>query len=226
MTKETLNKSVRGELVEPHAPPILGNSSGCESPSTGSGRTGGLNQRFPKTLRIADVRVGQELPSFQVPVTVTSVMATALATRDYQPVHHDLEKVKSLGNETVFTNTHTTAAYLEKLVMQWAGPDAFLKSLKLRLGVPNYAGDEIEFLTAGQAVAQHLGVVEGVVHHLLRPAHAHIAFYLHPDSSSAHAADHVSHARPTAVVRRPSSLSVRSTARTPTCEHAMCPWGA
>ena len=96
-----------------------------------------------KTVRFADVRVGQELPSFNVPVSVTSVMATALATRDYQPVHHDLEKVQSLGNETVFTNTHTTAAYLEKLVMQWAGPDAFLKSLKLRLGVPNYAGDEM-----------------------------------------------------------------------------------
>ncbi len=96
-----------------------------------------------KSLHISDVRAGQELPSFKVPVTITSVMATALATRDYQPVHHDLEKVKSLGNETVFTNTHTTAAYLEKLVMQWAGPDAFLKSLKLRLGVPNYAGDEL-----------------------------------------------------------------------------------
>jgi acyl dehydratase len=94
-------------------------------------------------LDIADVCVGEALPSFRVPITVTSVMATALATRDYQPVHHDLEKVKSLGNETVFTNTHTTAAYLEKLVMRWAGPNAFLKSLKLRLGVPNYAGDEM-----------------------------------------------------------------------------------
>lgn len=99
--------------------------------------------KVQSTLRFADVRLGQELPSFEVSVTVTSVMATALATRDYQPVHHDLGKVKSLGNETVFTNTHTTAAYLEKLVMQWAGPNAFLKSLKLRLGVPNYAGDKM-----------------------------------------------------------------------------------
>ena len=43
----------------------------------------------------------------------------------------------------MFTNTHTTAGYLERLVMQWAGSNAFLKSLKLRLGVPNYAGDEL-----------------------------------------------------------------------------------
>ena len=62
--------------------------------------------KVQSTLRFADVRLDQELPSFEVPVTVMSVMATALATRDYQPVHHDVEKVKSLGNETVFTNTH------------------------------------------------------------------------------------------------------------------------
>lgn len=100
----------------------------------------GMNESM---MRFSDIQVNQVLPAIRVPITVTSVMATALATRDYQPVHHDLERAQSLGNETVFTNTHTTAGYLERLVLQWAGPTAFLKSLKLRLGVPNYAGDEI-----------------------------------------------------------------------------------
>ena len=94
-------------------------------------------------MRFADVKQGQVLPAIRVPITVTSAMATALATRDYQPVHHDLERARALGSQTVFTNTHTTAGYLERLVMQWAGPNAFLKSLKLRLGVPSYAGDEL-----------------------------------------------------------------------------------
>ncbi len=94
-------------------------------------------------MRFADVKQGQVLPAIRVPITITSVMATALATRDYQPVHHDLERARALGSQTVFTNTHTTAGYLERLVMQWAGPNAFLKSLKLRLGVPSYAGDEL-----------------------------------------------------------------------------------
>lgn len=93
--------------------------------------------------RIADVRVGEALPTLSIPVTVTSVMAGAIATRDYQPVHHDLERARALGSETVFFSTHTTAAYLERLVLQWAGPQAFLRSLKLRLGVPNYAGDTL-----------------------------------------------------------------------------------
>jgi acyl dehydratase len=93
--------------------------------------------------RFAGMAVGQKLPSLRVPITVTSVAAAAIATRDYQPVHHDLERARLLGSQTVFTSTHTTAAYLERLVLQWAGPTAFLKSLKLRLGVPNYAGDEL-----------------------------------------------------------------------------------
>ena len=102
-------------------------------------------------MRFSDLQINQALPAIRVPVTVTSVMATALATRDYQPVHHDLERARSLGGTTVFTNTHTAAGYLERLVMQWAGAGAFLKSLKLRLGVPNYAGDEM--LLTGKVTA-------------------------------------------------------------------------
>ena len=94
-------------------------------------------------VRLADVKVGQELPSIRLPFPLTIVVATAIATRDYQPVHHDVELARRLGSDTVFTNTHTAAGCLERLVMEWAGPNAFLKSLKLRLGVPNYAGDEL-----------------------------------------------------------------------------------
>jgi acyl dehydratase len=101
--------------------------------------------------RFSSIQVGQELPGLRVPITVTSVAAAAIATRDFQPVHHDLARARALGSETVFTSTHTTAGYLERLVLQWAGPTAFLKSLKLRLGVPNYAGDEL--VLAGQVTA-------------------------------------------------------------------------
>ena len=112
-------------------------------------------------MRFSDLQINQALPAIRVPVTVTSVMATALATRDYQPVHHDLERARSLGGTTVFTNTHTAAGYLERLVMQWAGPNAFLKRLKLRLGVPNYAGDELVLtgtVTATEAATRRVTV--------------------------------------------------------------------
>lgn len=92
---------------------------------------------------IAAVEVNQRLPVVRVPLNATNIMATALATRDYQPVHHDLERARSLGAASVYSNTHTAAGWLERLVLEWAGPRAFLRSLKLKLGVPNHPGDEL-----------------------------------------------------------------------------------
>ncbi|QHE88799.1 hypothetical protein F9K07_08150 [Hydrogenophaga sp. BPS33] len=110
-------------------------------------------------MRVADARVGQQLPPLNIPVTVTSVAAAAIATRDYQPVHHDIERARALGSETVFTSTHTATGYLEWLVLAWAGPGAFLRSLKLRLGVPNYAGDTLHLQGQVTAVDIALGRV-------------------------------------------------------------------
>ncbi len=95
------------------------------------------------TIAFADVRLGQTLPPLSIPVTVTSIMAAALATRDYQPVHFDVDRARAHGSASVFTNTHTTAGYLERLVVEWAGANSFLKSLKLRLGAPNHPGDTL-----------------------------------------------------------------------------------
>jgi acyl dehydratase len=89
------------------------------------------------------VQAGDKLPEIHIALTPTGIAAAAIATRDFQPVHHDLERAHSLGNANVFLNTHATAGYLERLVMEWAGEGAFLKSIKFRLGVPSYAGDTL-----------------------------------------------------------------------------------
>lgn len=95
------------------------------------------------TRSFDDVRVGDELPGLAIQMGLTGIMAAAVATRDYQPVHHDPDLARSLGNKDVFFNTHTTAGFLERFVMEWAGPAAFLKSVKFRMGTPNYAGDTL-----------------------------------------------------------------------------------
>jgi acyl dehydratase len=104
------------------------------------------------TRRIADVQPGEALPRLEVPLDLLTIMATAIATRDYQPVHHDVERARSLGNETVFMSTHSTAGLLERFVMQWAGPGAFLRSVTFRLGTPNYAGDRMTISGSVQSV--------------------------------------------------------------------------
>ncbi|MGE0230691.1 MAG: MaoC/PaaZ C-terminal domain-containing protein [Flavobacteriaceae bacterium] len=98
----------------------------------------------PRGRTFEEVKVGDTLPGYELPMTLTSVAAAAVATRDYQPVHHDVAWTQQMGSKTVFMNTHSTAGFLEKLVMEWAGPDAFLRRIAFRMGAPNYAGDTMK----------------------------------------------------------------------------------
>jgi uncharacterized OB-fold protein/acyl dehydratase len=85
------------------------------------------------------------LPPLTITVTPTFVIATALATRDFQDVHHDRDAAKKRGSEDIFLNILTTTGLVQRYVTDWAGHDAVIKSLKIRLGVPCYAGDTLTF---------------------------------------------------------------------------------
>ena len=85
--------------------------------------------------------VGQALPELVVEASVKNIVATAIASRDYQDVHHDVALAQERGSKTIFTNILTSNGYCLKYVTDWAGPLAVVKTSKIRLGVPNYAGD-------------------------------------------------------------------------------------
>jgi acyl dehydratase len=87
------------------------------------------------------VRIGTELPPLEVPLTRTLVVGTAIASRDFQDVHHDPEIARASGAEDVFMNILTTNGFVGRFVTDWAGPDAVLEKVSIRLGVPNYPGD-------------------------------------------------------------------------------------
>ncbi len=88
-----------------------------------------------------DVRVGEELPELSIPLTRTMIVATALASRDYQDVHHDPSLAAERGSKDVFMNILTSNGLVDRYVTQWAGPAAVVKKIKIRLGAPNYPGD-------------------------------------------------------------------------------------
>jgi hypothetical protein len=98
---------------------------------------------------VAAAAVGDVLPTLEIPASVRNIVATAIASRDYQDVHHDVAMAQERGSETIFTNILTSNGYVLRLVTDWAGPLAVVKSAKIRLGVPNYAGD---VLTLGGSV--------------------------------------------------------------------------
>jgi hypothetical protein len=87
------------------------------------------------------VDVGTELPSLEVPLTRTLIVAGAIATRDFQEVHHDPSIAQERGSQDVIMNILTTNGFIGRFVTDWAGPNAIIRSIKLRLGAPNYPGD-------------------------------------------------------------------------------------
>lgn len=96
---------------------------------------------LPPTRAYASVAVGDEIPSLEIPLTRTLIVATAIATRDYQVVHHDPSVAAERGSKDIIMNILTSNAFVGRLVTDWAGPDSFLRSVKVRLGAPNYPGD-------------------------------------------------------------------------------------
>ena len=85
------------------------------------------------------------LPELVVDVTPTFVIAAAVATRDFQDVHHDRDRAVERGGKDIFVNILTTTGLVQRYVTDWAGPEAMVRKIAIRLGVPCYAGDKLIF---------------------------------------------------------------------------------
>lgn len=97
------------------------------------------------TTAPAVISVGDALPPLTIEATPTFVVATALATRDFQDVHHDRDLAHAKGSEDIFVNILTDTGLVERFVTDWAGPRARIGAIKLKLGVPWYAYDSLTF---------------------------------------------------------------------------------
>jgi acyl dehydratase len=96
------------------------------------------------SVRFEDVQVGQELPPVDVPLTTAIIVGGALASRDYTPVHHDRAAANEAGMQDVFMNILTTNGYVGRFVTDWAGIDAKIRALEVKLGTPNLPGDTMK----------------------------------------------------------------------------------
>jgi uncharacterized protein len=85
------------------------------------------------------------LPELAIDVTPTVVVSTAIATRDFYPVHHDRDLAVQRGSKDIFLNILTTTGLVQRYVTDWAGPEAIVRAVSIRLGVPCYAGDTLTF---------------------------------------------------------------------------------
>ena len=84
------------------------------------------------------IAVGDELPTLELPITRTLIVSGALASRDYQDVHHDQVLAKERGSKDIFMNILTTNGLVGRYVTDWSGPRSRLADVSIRLGAPNH----------------------------------------------------------------------------------------
>ena len=109
------------------------------------------------TVRWAEVGVGDTLPHMTVEVTATVVVATAIATRDFMPVHHDRDYANQQGAPDIFMNILSDTGFCSRFLTDWAGHDAFVTKLAIRLGVPVFPGATLVYTGSVTGVSRGEG---------------------------------------------------------------------
>jgi hypothetical protein len=104
------------------------------------------------------------LPGLVIEASPTFVISTAIATRDFQDVHHDRDRAQQRGSKDIFVNILTTTGLVQRFVTDWAGPQAIVRNVAIRLGAPCYAGDTLTF--TGEA--EETGADSGGTWYLVR----------------------------------------------------------
>jgi len=97
------------------------------------------------TLRWSDINLGDEVTPLEIPLTTTMIVAGAIASRDFMPVHHDRDYANKQGSPNLFMNILTSNGYCVRFLTDWAGPEAMITKLAIRLGVPSFPDDPLRF---------------------------------------------------------------------------------
>lgn len=101
--------------------------------------------RRETTLTADSVSVGDKLATWVKDVTPTLVVSGALATRDFQDVHHDRDLAHARGSKDIFLNINTSVGLMSRYVADWAGPEHIVTANRVRLGAPAYPYDPLIF---------------------------------------------------------------------------------
>ena len=110
------------------------------------------------SLKLSNVNVGDKLPELVIPLTTSLIVSGAIASRDFTPVHHDKSAAQAAGMQDVFMNILTTNGLVGRFVSDWAGPNALIRQVKIRLGTPNLPGDTMTL--TGSVTSKEGDVVE------------------------------------------------------------------
>ncbi|WP_296606682.1 MaoC family dehydratase [Nocardioides sp.] len=106
--------------------------------------------------------MGDSLPEWSLPLTPTTIVSTAIATRDWQDVHHDRDIAQAAGSKDIFMNILTSNGLVERYVVDALGHDTELKGIAIRLGAPAYPYDTLTFRGEVTAVDDGIATISVV----------------------------------------------------------------
>ena len=109
---------------------------------------------------VTELSVGDTLPELSIDITPKLIVGAAIASRDYQNVHHDKAAAQALGSPDIFMNILTTNGLVGRFVTDWAGGGARLNKIAIRLGAPNFPGDSMTLSGEVKSVDLESGRVE------------------------------------------------------------------
>jgi acyl dehydratase len=100
-----------------------------------------VGPRITTTRMATEIQTGDELPALEIPLTPTLIICGAIASNDFNVLHHDRDRAVAAGSPDIFMNILTTNGLVGRFLSEWAGPEAALEELSIRLGAPNYPYD-------------------------------------------------------------------------------------
>jgi len=101
-----------------------------------------------KSLKASDIHVGDQIKPMNIALTHTMVASTAIASRDFMPVHHDKDYALKQFAPDIFLNILSSNGYVSKFFTDWAGPEAWIKKISIKLGVPAVPHQVLKFTGA------------------------------------------------------------------------------
>lgn len=97
----------------------------------------------PPVGAAAAAPTGEPLADLKLELSRTLVVACAIATRDYQDIHHDPDIARAQGFRDIFPNILTTNGWVGRFVTDALGPAALLRGIAIQLGAPCYPGQTL-----------------------------------------------------------------------------------
>lgn len=106
------------------------------------------------------MNVGETIPRWELPLTPTLIVSTAIATRDFQDVHHDRDVAQAAGSKDIFLNILTTNGLVERFITDWAGPETDVKAIAIRLGAPAHPYDTLTFTGTVSSIEDGVATID------------------------------------------------------------------